>query len=111
MTDLEITRLCADAMGINGLTEKRNRLVWERAREESHARLRSYEPIYNDAQAMALVKRFRLFITHDETEFWVEWAGPIGGDGKVSWRADPDLNRAICECVAKMQLAKQKEVA
>ena len=90
LSDLEITRKCAEAMGIypnskgcyvvGGITMK-------------------YDPLYNDAQAMALLKKFN---PHAD----------MGGahcrfqKGKVSsgWHKFPEgLNRAICECVAAME--------
>ena len=107
MTDLEITQLCAKAMGLGvgpPMADDRSAL-WclTELYDERQPRF-AYDPFHEDAQAMALVKKFRLFISHDETNFWVEWAGPIGGEDKVAWRAHPDLNRAICETVAKMQM-------
>jgi hypothetical protein len=68
-----------------------------------------YDPLHDDAQAMALVKKFGLDIG--------EFSAPIGrGDWGVSrsalgWSVDwsgrnSNLNRAIVECVAKMQQAK-----
>jgi hypothetical protein len=63
-----------------------------------------YDPLHDDAQAMALVKKFGLSIA------------PELGQGRGLWRVnhwrdpplvlDTDLNRAIVECVAKMQKAK-----
>ena len=91
MTDIELTRLCAEAMG-----------------------LKFYNPLHDDAQAMALVKRFSLR---------VERGGMSGIVGFMHtakrWRVladtpdiykyetwDEDMNRAIVECVANMQAEK-----
>jgi len=54
------------------------------------------DPLHDDAQAMALVKRFRLQIDpHDE-----QWN--VAAVGKAASLRE-GLNRAIVECVAKMQ--------
>jgi hypothetical protein len=107
MTDLEMTKLCAEAMeepptlpgvssiwGVSITYVPENKTdVWIRD---------SYRPLHDDAQAMALVKKFQPDI---EAPFegqpnWVV----VHEDGSG---ASPDLNRAICECVAKMQQAKE----
>ena len=88
MTDLEMIKKCAEKMGIDaervGLNEWSNR---------------PYDPLHDDAQAMALVKKFYLSIirndkTPDVPPHWTvtdkTWLG-----------ISPDLNRAIVECVAK----------
>ena len=84
MTDLEITKACAEAMGIEdcrvGLKE------WSS---------RPYDPLYNDDQAMELVKRFKMTTCPIGDKWSVVCA--FGGSGECA-----DLNRAICECVAKM---------
>lgn len=81
MTDLEITKLCAKALGIP-VEEFRG----------------------DDAQAMQLVKKFRLFI-YGYSPFWVvashytdEQRNAVMADGE-------DLNRSIFLCVAKMQIS------
>lgn len=106
MTDLEITQFCAEAMGYQTAESTSGPDKGTRYFCDYYDFHGKYDPLHDDAQAMALVKKFRLFITHDETDFWVEWSGPIGGEEKVSWRADQDLNRAICECVAKIEKAR-----
>ena len=87
MTDLEITNLCAEAMGIypdakwfyvvGGITMK-------------------YQPFYDGAQAMALLEKYP-FECLDAM-----WASIKN----CNMLAPLDLNRAICVCVAQMQLAK-----
>ena len=66
-----------------------------------------YDPLTNDAQAMALVKRFPISIR--------KWTGTKqqrveivdGVTGEMRFYSDsPDLNRAICTAVANMQEAK-----
>ena len=88
MTDLEITRLCAQAMF--------TALEWEQ-------RLFDYDPLHDDAQAMALVKKFRPACIPVGTDSWEVGTSPRGPFG--SWNAN-DLTRAVCLCVAKMAQAK-----
>jgi hypothetical protein len=103
MTDLEMVRLCALAMGYtysDGMAERTGR---EGEWETSH-RWR-YDPLHDDAQAMQLVKKCRLSV------------GCLRGSG--TWNVvgtypaeaeNSDLNRAIVECVAKMQAARNDSV-
>lgn len=82
MTDLEIVTRCAHQMGVPLMGSD----------------VDLYDPLRDDAQAMALVKRFELNI------------GPIHDGWQVSdydgsnETENKDLNRAICECVAKMEI-------
>ena len=90
MTDLEITKLCAEAMGGEGF-----------AYDEFGPK---YDPLHDDAQAMALVKKFELSVEFsDEFHTNSDWAVCRGTTIQAYSR---DLNRAICECVAKMQAAR-----
>jgi hypothetical protein len=57
-----------------------------------------YCPLRDDAQAMALVKRFGIDCLIDDDKTWL--AG-IYTPCEFS-AASKDLNRAICECVASM---------
>lgn len=104
MTDLEITRLCGLAMGLD--------LVQRNARRGdgywSMELLKVYDPLHDDAQAMAMVKKFNLVIERerDSRYFGVTLFTPGNKAHPQVVRAADDLNRAICECVAKMQAAK-----
>lgn len=93
MNDLEITKLCAEAMG--------RKIVCEWV-------LLKYNPLHNDAQAMALVKRFHIQIWPEvkrslREHIYTGWTTFIFGTGTAT---STNLNRAICECVAKMQKAR-----
>ena len=115
MTDLEITRACAEAMSLNAVVDERVRSsrrvfifdvadsVWE---DSSYHTL--YEPLRNDAQAMALVKKFKLNVgigSADHARLWsAHW---IPQEGKRCVAHSSNLNRAICECIAKMQATKK----
>ena len=92
MTDLEITKLCAEAMGLTPTDEISE---WT-----------EYDPLHDDAQAMALVKRFELDLTFTGEGFnkWNVQQSTLEAAGVFSYQSD--LNRAICECVAKMQKEK-----
>lgn len=98
MTDLEMTKLCAKAMGLK-LDADGDYISWGSPVK--------YDPLHDDAQAMALVKHFRLDISGDvrpepESEpIWVVASPNLFPDADGE-----DLNRAIVECVAKMQSAK-----
>ena len=80
MTDPEITKLCAEAMGFGTFKD-----------DESPS---GYNPLHDDAQAMALVKKFvRVIVRRKEGD----WSINLDGARNVN------LNRAICETVAKMR--------
>lgn len=102
MTDLEITVQCAAALGYRPVLD---------ARAKAGVRVKQvacFDPINDDAQAMGLQKRFRV-----QTRFNVfngQWSvkEPVRNDGLPGASSDDvNLNRAICECVAKMEEAAQ----
>lgn len=128
MTDLEITRLCAEAMGWKGWRSKHG--YWNITDPEGNDSVRcngwlpfdaytgdklpeptlsnalaecGYDHLHDDAQCMALVKKFRLSIGTDAAQWYL-----VLPDWPYKETNHADLNRAICECVAKMQLAKVK---
>ena len=93
MTDLEMTRLCAEAMGYYLMRPSASDHAWHTAEQDY------YDPLHDDAQAMALVKKCDIHC--EKIGSWWECEEPMGHLGTHS-----DLNRAICECVAKMQMAR-----
>ena len=100
MTDLEITKRCAEAMGLPFIPEPRPQPS-SMIRVLFITEAQAYDPFHDDAQAMALVKKFMLDC----------WFDPGRGSWKAQYSVEAqsesdDLNRAICECVAKMQEAK-----
>lgn len=106
MTDLEITRLCAEAMGYTPTPHPNRRsfkdLMWV-------ANAGNWNPLADDAQAMALVKRFKADIcwaldSSGNDGLWFVDIGDTTSEGYAD--RDADLNRAICLVVAKMQAAK-----
>ena len=99
MTDLEMTRLCAEAMGYR-ITDEYDDLGHVECEQCG-----DFDPIHDDAQAMALVKNHYLAFYwrfNIVTEPRWEVCGPEGQ--KICF--SKDLNRAIVECVAKMQKAQ-----
>lgn len=91
MTDLEITKLCAEAMGWTGRI----------AVHEYGDHFGVFMPLHDDAQAMALVKKFGLTLYGPRRDS--DWR--VGTPATTAIE-NKDLNRAICECVAKMEKAK-----
>lgn len=108
MTDLEMTKLCAEAMGYKSIKLGSERgpgkepfdTVWVAHSEDAdHLIYQVLNGLFADAQAMALVKK--LFLSIERTDDRI---------GEMEWMVDgdivvygQDLNRAIVECVAKMQ--------
>ena len=97
MTDLEITKLCAEAMGLD-TKFLAPRFSWQEY----------YDPLHDDEAALALVKMFEIHINK------VLNHGPMANKwGTCMPQFDMpsiyniSLNRAICECVANMQKAKK----
>ena len=107
MEDLEATRLCAEAMGIAAHENDDGAIRFL----ESGIHYRKYDPLHDDAQAMALVKRFDMVIERDGPSlFGVTLFGDGGyakGNPTFVVRKEPDINRAVVYCVAKMQAAKK----
>ena len=95
MNDLEITKLCAEAMELKDARfSSADRII-------SDLGINVYNPLHDDAQAMALVKKFGVTIERFH-ETWHVW--PQDADFTV---ISESLNSAVCECVVKMQAAKK----
>lgn len=104
MTNLELTKLCADAMGLHRATWSDPNIFHVEEVVSSNERCENtYDPLTDDAQVMALVKKFELETRYNKmASTWV--ATP--SYEPEPWCPDENLNRAICECVAKMQLSR-----
>lgn len=102
LTDLEVTKLCAEAMGLVGYVPcatgpfASKSMLTARDGEQS---VLYYDPLNHDAQAMALVKQFNLCILRPDSNGW--WEVHLADDD-FSF-SNKNLNDAICECVAQMQ--------
>jgi len=102
VTDLEITKLCAEAMGYK-CEPHPNRKPYPHLMWVSNGQ--NWNPLKDKAQAFELVEKLKLQI---------DWAS----DGKkasaqyywdyplIESDDSPDLLRAVCECAAKVQKAK-----
>ena len=104
MTDLEMTRLCAEAMELPiGEVAYPDDKIWISCGKDRQgiSLFYIYAPLSDDVQAMVLVKRFRVHCQYG----WDHWGAQPAVAGAISTQND-DLNRAIVECVAKMQQAK-----
>ncbi len=103
ITDLEMTRLCAEAMGYRILRERKASKQLDYGDAILVKELSSvYWPLHDDAQAMALVKKFHILIGTDSNH-WTAFIPTVGRSIHST-----DLNRAIVECVAKMRREKRK---
>ena len=113
MTDLEITKLCAEAMGLCGHPVREGMEMWTKegwgnnkdAIVLHHSCWRIWNPLHDDAQAMALVKKLDLEI-HRPWGGWMVVPVVYQRRAMELHSSDHSLNRAICECVAEMQKVK-----
>jgi hypothetical protein len=94
MTDLEITKACAEAMGLLGGDTGYALL----GRMENHP----YDPLHDDGQAMALVRKFHLSLDWHGDD---GWTAMNSGDGVIRAH-NLNISYAICECVANIQAEK-----
>lgn len=97
MTDLELTKRCAKAIGFP------EHLAF--ADNKFRRFPGTFDPLHDDAAAMELLKRFELEIVKVGDEWHVD-SGPT-----FSFGINQSLNRAIVECVAKMQFDRAEEKA
>lgn len=110
ISDLEMTRLCSDAMGFTfHPVVTAGQLLVMRAPDRAGGFI--YDPLHNGAQCFELVERFNISITRDhyitDVEGELFWAAEFYERTTARiWEAmDLRLSRAIVECVAKMQAA------
>lgn len=102
-TDLEITKVCALAMGINPRFRS-GVILFVTEDRDGEAVTDIYDPLKDDAQAMAMVKKFGLeiFPVTDITGKQTGWSAWKDRMTQAVEGESKDLNRAICECVAKL---------
>lgn len=107
ISDVEMTKLCAEAMGYKIVYPDDHVLP---IAIESDKGSGVYNPLHDDAQVMALVKRFHLNILIFDK---------LDGHNAGWWRVDSqpelnitarnaDLNRAVVECSARIQKAPRQ---
>lgn len=112
MTDIEMTKLAAEAMGFKPEFDSENTAVYcnrhtgrgFQGKEARYGGFR-YDPLHDDAQCFGLVKRFELRLWKDPymdgSPLWA--ACRYGAKSELEIYRDTDINRAIVVCVAKMQ--------
>ena len=106
MTDLEITKACAEAMGYQRIAHCQLARPGIEPDKVSVSKTgtsmdEQYAPLHDDAQAMALVKKFELRIGRTVMgDRWYVDDNPYGDYACV----DENLNRAICERIVKMKV-------
>lgn len=98
MTDLEMTKLCAEAMGLMSLPEY---AVMPNGHIFNRATSTHYWPLTDDEQAMALVKRFHPHVCWITGDYWEVQNSDMNAACAIAH--NPDLNRAVVECVAQMR--------
>jgi len=105
MDDLTIMKYCADAMGLKTVKGGSDEqfMYGEKGIVTTYC---LYNPLNDDAQCFALVKKFEISIGRNQGVEWdVENRHSSFADDYVCVM-NKDLNRAICKCVARMQQAK-----
>lgn len=100
MTRLEITELCAEAFDCK---PNPNGAGWDDPRNN-----KLFNPLRDDEQAMALLKKFQLGIDppYHIDGYRVYYQYP--SEAQI-WARHEDLNQAICECVAQLQRVRTRE--
>src|SRR5258708_3593049 len=99
-----MTKLCAEAMGYEacpGHDSAGLLAFFQNDVTKSYNEWFFFSPLEDDAQAMGLVKKFGLCILKTVRGWYVS----TEPDGMLKVDCVADLNRAIVECVAKMQSA------
>ena len=99
MTDLEITRLCAEAMQLDYYPEHGTVMFRNGTK---------YNPLHDKAQCFELIERFRINISPSiyVKQLYAVTISAHGSDLVSATFFDTDLASAVCLCVAKMQKAK-----
>lgn len=106
MNDHEMTMLCAAALGLDFSNEDSHGNAGQHVfYYNKYGVLTEFDPLCNDAQAMALVRHLKLAVAY-ELGHWEAWNHLDNSHPSHIVGGDEDLNRAIVECVAKMQLAR-----
>lgn len=102
MTALEIVKLCAEAMGYTILGASSNYGVLIR---HTHAEI--FNPLTNNAQAFDLLKKHCVIVhTYTSGKHRGKWRATVLATTISTEATGTDLNRVICEAVAKMQKKK-----
>lgn len=98
MTDQDITKICADAMGLSITPRNIGPDTWGGLQlpNTEGEKIKWYRPLHDDAQAMELMKKF----PHDCIEtLW----DATSVNGMYRREKIPNLNRTICDAVVLIQ--------
>lgn len=98
MTDIEIIKKCADRMDYKVALDIHGTFFFVTDGTKQPER-HDYNPLTDDAQAMALVRRFNICIDQGRFD---HCCASIRQLNIIYSATSPDLNRAICECVARL---------
>lgn len=101
MTDNEITRRCAEVMGIPVMLNPINseyHVMGTKGGPIAKYAMGMYHPLKDTTQAVDIIRRLHLSCISYEPEPDIHW-WKVGNYPEAT---GPDLNRAICECAARM---------
>ena len=90
LTDLEATRLCAEAIGFE----------WD------NTSAKQYDPLHDREQCFELVEKLGLTIGHDYRIPQRTWN--VFADDRNRDVNSTDLKRAIVHCAARIQLSRER---
>ena len=115
-SDIEMVRRCAEAMGIHLVEQTDARLpAWAYKKwpdPDENGGIYDYNPLTDDAQAMALVKKLKLHLLwiSEEDAARTDHAKHLGNLWSVNMgqARNADLNRAIVECVSNLHSEKMR---
>lgn len=101
LTDLEITRLVAEAMGLT-VVEQLGGMRFPNTQAEDSV----YDPLHDKAQCFELIERFNIHISAPELPVLTQWVAschitPDRADN--AYARDAELKRAVCLCVVMQQ--------
>jgi hypothetical protein len=117
LTDLEMLKLCAEAMGLKLLPAyRRGTILYDKGQHDWNGLMYSkdrdgeflfvdngaYNPLLIDKQAFALLNKFGLGMNRNGEHWEAVWFDD-DSDDEIRIEAD-GLHRAIVECVAAMRL-------
>ena len=99
MTDLEIHKRCAEAIGLKCYIDADGDVCLEQ--EDINGDNLQYRPLYDNAQCLELIDRFGLRMSARNC-LWTVIAGLTDNKTVKSSGKSTNLNRAVCECVANI---------
>jgi hypothetical protein len=104
MDDLEITQLCAAAMGFETRVDRDRNGHYVMALAPGQHEYFTWQPLLDNTQCFNLIKRFHLNI--GQLSVGCKVFAPFIPGRQIYEADDYDLNRAVCKCVAAMQASK-----